>query len=310
MFPPATVAPQTKLRISAPGDAGEAEADRVADHVMRMAAPHTEDGAPGGRIQAEDRPEPSGQPGQEGSHVETVRARPSAPGHLGRTATPPSAEAAWAPPGRPLDPEIRAFMEPRFGHDFGKVRVHADAEAAASARSIGALAYTIGSHVVFGAGMYAPTTDTGRRLLAHELAHVVQQGGNPTVIQRMAPCPGSLSGAPPAGWQPYHGDSSVFHCGYRGILEDRSPTPGDPQNECFYDGSGRLVDETHPFSGCRGTPNQYDSAEHPLLHALIDSGGIVRAGLPALVETGMHAGSEWVGRLEREILKLYGVPGF
>jgi hypothetical protein len=67
-------------------------------------------------------------------------------------------------------------MEPRFGHDFGKVRVHADAQAAKSAEEVNALAYTAGSHVVFGAGGYRPEGDGGKRLLAHELAHVVQQG--------------------------------------------------------------------------------------------------------------------------------------
>jgi hypothetical protein len=66
-------------------------------------------------------------------------------------------------------------MEPRFGHDFSKVRVHADAEAAASARAVNALAYTVGNHVVFAAGRYGPGTVEGHSLLAHELTHVLQQ---------------------------------------------------------------------------------------------------------------------------------------
>jgi outer membrane protein OmpA-like peptidoglycan-associated protein len=66
-------------------------------------------------------------------------------------------------------------MEPRFGHDFSQVRVHADARAADSARALNALAYTVGQDTVFGAGRYAPGTAEGRRLLAHELAHVLQQ---------------------------------------------------------------------------------------------------------------------------------------
>ena len=78
-------------------------------------------------------------------------------------------------PGRPLEPPARAFMESRFGHDFSRVRVHTDAQAVESAHAVRALAYTVGRHVVFGAGQYAPATPTGRRLLAHELAHVVQQ---------------------------------------------------------------------------------------------------------------------------------------
>jgi peptidoglycan hydrolase-like protein with peptidoglycan-binding domain len=77
--------------------------------------------------------------------------------------------------GQPLDATTRAFMEPRFGHDFSQVRVHTDARAAESARAVSALAYTVGKNVVFGAGHYAPETSVGQRLLAHELTHVVQQ---------------------------------------------------------------------------------------------------------------------------------------
>jgi len=78
-------------------------------------------------------------------------------------------------PGEPLDAGTRAVMQSRFRHDFSQVRIHRDERAAASARSADALAYTVGRHVVFGAGRYAPGTRAGKRLLAHELAHVVQQ---------------------------------------------------------------------------------------------------------------------------------------
>jgi hypothetical protein len=80
-----------------------------------------------------------------------------------------------AAPGQPLDPAIRALMERRFGHDFAGVRVYSDARAAESAEAVNARAYTIGSHVVLGAGQPSPATPAGRQLLAHELAHVVQQ---------------------------------------------------------------------------------------------------------------------------------------
>jgi hypothetical protein len=83
-------------------------------------------------------------------------------------------------------------MEPRFGNDFGHVRVHVDERAAESARAVGALAYTVGSNIVFGRGQYAPAMQSGRRLLAHELTHVEQQRGlapahanNPSVVQRL-----------------------------------------------------------------------------------------------------------------------------
>ena len=78
-------------------------------------------------------------------------------------------------PGQPLEPDTRAFMESRFGHDFSRVRVHTDARAVESARGINAQAYTIGQDIVFGAGRYDAGTREGKRLLAHELTHVVQQ---------------------------------------------------------------------------------------------------------------------------------------
>ena len=77
--------------------------------------------------------------------------------------------------GQPLDAATRAFMEPRFGYDFSHVRVHTDARSMESARAVNALAYTVGHNVVFGASQYEPETLQGRRLLAHELTHVVQQ---------------------------------------------------------------------------------------------------------------------------------------
>jgi hypothetical protein len=78
--------------------------------------------------------------------------------------------------GRPLEASARNFFESRFGHDFSRVRIHDDARASESARAVNARAYTVGSDVVFGAGLYAPQSEGGRRLLAHELAHVTQQG--------------------------------------------------------------------------------------------------------------------------------------
>lgn len=89
--------------------------------------------------------------------------------------------------GQPLDGMVRSFMEPRFGADFSQVRVHEGAEAAASARELGAHAYTVGRHIVFGEGRFAPTTESGKRLLAHELTHVVQQTGAGQTRQEMIP---------------------------------------------------------------------------------------------------------------------------
>ena len=80
-------------------------------------------------------------------------------------------------PGKALDEPTRGALEPRFAADFGAVRIHADAAAAASADAVHARAYTVGQNIVFGAGEYAPATASGRELIAHELAHSVQQRG-------------------------------------------------------------------------------------------------------------------------------------
>lgn len=85
-------------------------------------------------------------------------------------------------PGQPLDPTTRRFMEPRFGQDFSKVRVHVDSRASQSARSVNARAYTLGPDIVFAAGEYNPGTHAGMKLLAHELTHVAQQGNGPVAL--------------------------------------------------------------------------------------------------------------------------------
>jgi hypothetical protein len=86
--------------------------------------------------------------------------------------------------GAPLGEPVRDFMEPRFGADFSAVRVHTDAAAQLLARAVSAQAFTVGRNVVFGAGQYAPDTSSGRRLIAHELTHVVQQGAASQAMAR------------------------------------------------------------------------------------------------------------------------------
>ncbi|HEY9132673.1 MAG TPA: DUF4157 domain-containing protein [Dyella sp.] len=150
---------QAKLGIGAPDDAFERQADSVADAVMRGA----------GRSMGALRDAPA------------IRRVSSGGGTSGGVA-PSHVEHVLAGAGQPLDAQARAFMEPRFRQDFSAVRVHTDTQAGESARGVGALAYTVGNHVVFGSGQYQPHTDAGRRLLAHELTHVLQQ--NEGVVRR------------------------------------------------------------------------------------------------------------------------------
>jgi len=98
----------------------------------------------------------------------------------------------------------------------------------------------------------------------------------------------------PPGWQPYEGAPSLFHCGFDGIKESRSPSPGSPQNECFYDGNGTLVDENHPYAGCGGSPNSNDSMKEKWDHTFHDPGGIVHAGpRGAATSVGKYATDSW-----------------
>ena len=129
---------------------------------------------------------------------------------------PPIVHAVLRSPGQPLDADTRGFMESRFGQSFSQVRIHTDGTAAESAHRIDALAYTSGSQIVFGANRYHPQSPSGLHLLAHELAHVVQQGGN-SGVREIAPANGRaereaasaadavISGAPAGGIHAQHG---------------------------------------------------------------------------------------------------------
>ena len=144
-----------KLMIGASNDPLELEADRVAEQVL--AAPLNAAVSP---------------------PLTRIR-RFAGQATEGADTAPASVDQALASPGRPLEPTLLQDMEQRFGHDFSRVRVHSDAEAEQSARDVSAYAYTVGHNVVFGAGRFAPDTYEGRRLIAHELTHVVQQAGHP-----------------------------------------------------------------------------------------------------------------------------------
>jgi len=124
-----------------------------------------------------------GSPGVDGECAECRKKRMSlqrrAANDTEPSTVPPIVHEVLHSPGHPLDFATRAFMEPHFGHDFSQVRVHTDAKATESAQMVDALAYTVGRNVVFGAGQYAPETQKGQGLLAHELTHVLQAGSEP-----------------------------------------------------------------------------------------------------------------------------------
>ena len=185
-----TAAVQPKLTVNVPNDAFEREADRVADQVMRMPDPL---GANPTRIQ---RSCANCRKGLEQSRIqrlcskceEELHRKPSEP--LSSPEIPSSVQAqinGLRSGGEPLPETVRTFFEPRFGRDFGDVRIHSGPSAARAAQSISARAYTLGRDMVFGSGQYQPDSIEGKRLLAHELTHVVQQGAaGSTRLQRQA----------------------------------------------------------------------------------------------------------------------------
>ncbi len=169
---------QPKLIVGQADDPLEHEADRVADQVMRAPDPELAFGAAAPQISRKC----AACEKEEQTTLQTKRAGPTEAAAGQGSAI---VHEVLRSPGQPLDPAIRGFFEPRFGHDFGEVRVHHDERAAASARSVGARAYTVGRDIVFGRGEYAAGTNAGRRFLAHELAHTVQQGRAPASQPRM-----------------------------------------------------------------------------------------------------------------------------
>lgn len=172
---------QTKLAMGLPEDEYEQEADRVADAVMRMpernlGAGRSTSAAPSTQRMCADCQEER----RSALRLKAAdRARPSE--------VPPIVHEVLRSPGRPLDSATRALMESRFRRDFNRVRVHTDAKAAESAQTVNALAYTVGSDIVFGEDQYDSGTTKGKRLLAHELTHVVQQADTPISMQPGSP---------------------------------------------------------------------------------------------------------------------------
>jgi len=170
---------QRRLSVGAANDPLEHEAERVAEHVIRLPDRTDAVSAAAPRISrkcaaCED--------------ADRIPLRAKVVGSdRPQGAAPPLVDEVIGSSGQPLDPAARRFMEPRFGRDFSGVRVHADSAAGASCQALNALAYTVGDHLVFGHGRYRPDVMAGRELLAHELTHVVQQESAHAVPRAAAP---------------------------------------------------------------------------------------------------------------------------
>jgi hypothetical protein len=167
---------QAKLTIGQPNHIYEQEADAMADKVMRMKNDEP--------VQTFFKPAIS-RIQKKCAHCEDeekLQMKSDGGGSKGMAA-PAVVHDVINSGGQALDKETATFMESRFGYDFGDVRVHNDSLAHQSSKDINALAYTHGNHMVFGAGQYQPGTDAGKKLLAHELTHVIQQKSLTKIFQ-------------------------------------------------------------------------------------------------------------------------------
>lgn len=247
---------QAKLEVGALDDALEREADQLANLAMRMPDPAIGAPAGGGPVLRRK----CAHCKEEEEHKNLTRKATGPAATLDRPAAPPIVLRVLGSPGQPLDPATRAFFEPRFETDLSAVRVHSDALAANSARSVNALAYTVGHQIVLGAG----ASDAPNRLMAHELAHVVQQDGasrrNDVVsgtvrprLQRQSATPGTMGTQTP-GSQSGVGQSQQVDC---------AGWEGDPQSFCTMAAKYYLREVWQPSFGvgkveCNAPPPNWD----------------------------------------------------
>jgi hypothetical protein len=200
---------QSKLTVSQPEDSFEQEADQVAEEVMQMPVSgelevNAKDSAPPSisrwsdhsgvrreKANQEQEESPESMENQEEQISESDLLSLKGRSNKNRTPTAQVAEQIRSihGGGKPLEPELRNFFEPRFQRDFGNVRIHTDARAAETTHALNAKAYTLGADIAISPAEYRPETIAGRKLLAHELTHVVQQTNQVQTIMRACNCP-------------------------------------------------------------------------------------------------------------------------
>lgn len=198
---------QAKLQVNEPGDSHEREADAMAEQVMRMSdtqalnnsffkpsaaaiqrkCEHCEEEDKKIKGEESTRSTVIQRKCQHCEDEEKLQRKENGSGAINAGSGLDNYVSTLSSSGQALSAKDRQFFEPRFGQDFSNVRIHTDTGAARSAQSINALAYTTGNHIVFNTGQYSPESDKGKKLIAHELTHVVQQGSSVATkrIQRM-----------------------------------------------------------------------------------------------------------------------------
>lgn len=214
---------QRKLTVGASNDPLEREADRIADQVLAASAHSAVSGA---RLRIQ---------------------RFTRQAAEGTDTAPASVDRVLASPGRPLDPALQQDMGQRFGHDFSRVRMHFGGAAEQSASEMSANAYTVGHNIVFAAGRFAPGTHEGRRLIAHELTHVVQQSGSDGIHvgqgnekRGLSPASPLISPEPPV-LQRQPAAPSILEQSASRVLANCDVTGGSKERKCNIDQLSKTV---------------------------------------------------------------------
>jgi hypothetical protein len=253
---------QTKLAVSTPGDPFEEEADRVAEQVTRMPAPSDQ----------------------------------------GKWTAVSGTSLLGLGSGAPLDAATRTYFEPRFGADFGNVRVYADDRAAASAGAVSARAYTLGTSIVFGRGEFRPQTDGGRSLLAHELTHVVQQSRDTRGAGRIQRACGPAAVGTPAGCTPVSGNVVGERFLFARSCDSFLVPEEQARLELFADtiADGETV-AIHGYASTDGDPafNERLSCARALKAQFIIQSILTGKGVSAVVNVFMHGESAGLNPVEQ-----------
>ncbi len=192
---------------------------------------------------------------------------------------PPIVQEVLHTPGQPLDEGLRAQVEPRFGYDFSRVRIHTDSRAAESAEAANAMAYTVGDHIVFGAGQYGPQSSAGRSLMVHELTHVVQQNlSGPAAAQaagEIGPFGGPAETEAAANAAQASGMHALTAAAWASPILQRQPTPVDTTAQAIIDAAadtavpiakravdvvGRIINQYFPADASKISSIVYNQA--------------------------------------------------
>jgi uncharacterized protein DUF4157 len=261
---------QTRLVVGRPGDRYEEEADRAADLVTGSSASEqmpglgAEPSAPLRRQSLEDEGQREDETVQ--AHALPGAAPKAAPG-LAQQIENAGVE------GQPMSTGLRGFYEGRFGHDFGSVRVHTGERAAAAAAEVGAQAFTRGQDIYFGAGYYRPETDRGRWLIAHELAHTIQQ--RPNVIARQTLSAPADAARSEAIEEPATSGQSIesLAADLLGTLRSGSSDGNSPARERL-----RALDTPTQLAVLARVRSQLPPTEHPSVSALLENALDQRTG--------------------------------